>query len=355
MAAALGREAAAHRRHFFTPQHRRQHWLSAVEGPDGPDPEPELFSSISGPGAGGHGIIAYPPKFLLYSFFVLLACASWITNYQRLLVPTIWQSGEDTLCTSLGGSSLPQSARMLCIYFIWFVLVRAALFTPCVVRRVSAGVVDSSGAVNHRYIPHALLRDMPLYLFIVGSLLFVYYLMQSENCHTSKELFDVLRLYASSNCFLSPIIGFFAAWHNTILFAVATRRGVMSIDDGATSGSLAVSLSALETVQYHTDDFGDEAGKLYPSSCAICLASWEDEDLIIVTPCRHVFHKDCLKTWFRCSHTCAMCRYDLSRQTAASQHENFQAQALGRSSARLSRSREQPTVSPERLENQSQV
>lgn len=52
-----------------------------------------------------------------------------------------------------------------------------------------------------------------------------------------------------------------------------------------------------------------QEGKAYPSECAICLGSWERDDVIKATPCGHAFHKDLrdgstlevwmLATWYR--------------------------------------------------------
>jgi hypothetical protein len=45
------------------------------------------------------------------------------------------------------------------------------------------------------------------------------------------------------------------------------------------------------------------------SSCPVCLALFEDEELIRELKCNHFFHKDCIDTWL-CNHvnTCPMCR-----------------------------------------------
>lgn len=67
----------------------------------------------------------------------------------------------------------------------------------------------------------------------------------------------------------------------------------------------------LETVAYDEGVFGDVEGARYPTECSICLESWEMSDSIKVTPCRHVFHEDCLRHWLRKARTCAVCRRDL--------------------------------------------
>lgn len=75
-----------------------------------------------------------------------------------------------------------------------------------------------------------------------------------------------------------------------------------------------------------TDDHGDkndeDRRQLVPASCAICLASYEVGDLVTYSPssCSHVFHRDCIQTWFDrpknyintedevCLYNCPSCR-----------------------------------------------
>lgn len=56
--------------------------------------------------------------------------------------------------------------------------------------------------------------------------------------------------------------------------------------------------------------------------CAICLVEWDSEDDVRTTPCHHVYHEQCLRTWLTrqmCSigkQTCAVCRSDLRAAVA---------------------------------------
>lgn len=50
----------------------------------------------------------------------------------------------------------------------------------------------------------------------------------------------------------------------------------------------------------------------YGSDCPICLDSFKINDEIVITPCNHLFHKQCLKTWLynlsEPKHNCPYCR-----------------------------------------------
>lgn len=42
--------------------------------------------------------------------------------------------------------------------------------------------------------------------------------------------------------------------------------------------------------------------------CAICLEHYDEEDDIVVLPCHHYYHKDCLEEWIAHNGSCPMCR-----------------------------------------------
>ena len=43
--------------------------------------------------------------------------------------------------------------------------------------------------------------------------------------------------------------------------------------------------------------------------CSICRADFED-GVIQITECNHVFHEECLQTWFQRSNQCPLCRHE---------------------------------------------
>ncbi|GAV80914.1 zf-RING_2 domain-containing protein, partial [Cephalotus follicularis] len=56
-------------------------------------------------------------------------------------------------------------------------------------------------------------------------------------------------------------------------------------------------------------NFGREK---YGLECAICLAEFNDEDLLrLLTVCYHVFHQECIDLWLQSHKTCPVCRGNL--------------------------------------------
>lgn len=49
----------------------------------------------------------------------------------------------------------------------------------------------------------------------------------------------------------------------------------------------------------------DEDGKI----CAVCLDDFEAREVVMVTPCNHMFHKDCIIPWVKSQGQCPVCRY----------------------------------------------
>ena len=49
------------------------------------------------------------------------------------------------------------------------------------------------------------------------------------------------------------------------------------------------------------------------TECAICLEEFKRNDIIKeFYKCKHIFHKDCLKSWLKRSNCCPLCKHDLT-------------------------------------------
>ncbi|KAI3818920.1 hypothetical protein L1987_12741 [Smallanthus sonchifolius] len=43
--------------------------------------------------------------------------------------------------------------------------------------------------------------------------------------------------------------------------------------------------------------------------CVICLEDFEAREVVMVTPCKHMFHEDCILPWVKSSGKCPVCRF----------------------------------------------
>ncbi|XP_073280664.1 uncharacterized protein [Primulina huaijiensis] len=95
-------------------------------------------------------------------------------------------------------------------------------------------------------------------------------------------------------------------------FAVDTAKSIL-----ASSGHHVLDLHIpFEIIHEHifeennaTDD-GISSCDVY-GSCAICLEDFYMGCEGLCMSCSHVFHGDCIKTWFRTSRCCPLCRFEL--------------------------------------------
>lgn len=219
-------------------------------------------------------------------------------------------------------SQLAYNAKVLLLYFLWFAVTRLALFIPCILARVAAIQTRTHGFCR-TYCVHLLIRDGPLYIFVVGSLLFWFNFARVPNCgDVNSPLFEVLRIFSSFACGLSLLCIMVVYWHNKLITLALDATYGLEPNRGAPPETL----QQLETVFFDPDMFGDEDGKTYPAECSICLGSWEMADVIKVTPCSHAFHEECIGSWLKNARTCAICRMDL---TCQADNPQLSAQTIG--------------------------
>lgn len=43
--------------------------------------------------------------------------------------------------------------------------------------------------------------------------------------------------------------------------------------------------------------------------CVICMNQYVAGDNVTIIPCTHIFHKDCITTWFKSNNTCPICKH----------------------------------------------
>ncbi|XP_059665026.1 uncharacterized protein LOC132311219 [Cornus florida] len=58
----------------------------------------------------------------------------------------------------------------------------------------------------------------------------------------------------------------------------------------------------------------DDDGK----ACAVCLEDLESQQMVMTTPCGHMFHEDCIVPWIKSHGQCPVCRFALCEQVRQS-------------------------------------
>ena len=104
---------------------------------------------------------------------------------------------------------------------------------------------------------------------------------------------------------------------------LTSRRGVMGgrrtrIGNGRISGMVGEAMpnhlsnpSPDGTIDRLTVILPEEIPDSYQKECAICLMEYKEGEVILQTPCQHIFHKRCCNEWFQLSRTCPVCREDV--------------------------------------------
>ena len=64
-------------------------------------------------------------------------------------------------------------------------------------------------------------------------------------------------------------------------------------------------MEILLLVKIQLKNFGVE------NSCAVCKDEFEIGQELLLMPCKHYFHNDCLLPWLNERNSCPVCRYEL--------------------------------------------
>ncbi|CAI9757209.1 unnamed protein product [Fraxinus pennsylvanica] len=68
-------------------------------------------------------------------------------------------------------------------------------------------------------------------------------------------------------------------------------------------------------------NFQDEDGK----RCSICLDDFDSKQFVMLTPCNHMFHEDCIVPWVKSQGKCPVCRFVISERNASSENNSRRA------------------------------
>ncbi|EXC17828.1 E3 ubiquitin-protein ligase RING1-like protein [Morus notabilis] len=91
------------------------------------------------------------------------------------------------------------------------------------------------------------------------------------------------------------------------------REIELSLRSAAFNGSKPAAKSAVKALERFIYDgvSDDDESKL---GCAVCMEEVVTGSLMIRMPCSHMFHQNCILKWLKKTHTCPICRFDLSKK-----------------------------------------
>ncbi|KAG0485736.1 hypothetical protein HPP92_009589 [Vanilla planifolia] len=63
--------------------------------------------------------------------------------------------------------------------------------------------------------------------------------------------------------------------------------------------------------------------------CTICLEAFVPREQVLVTPCNHMFHRDCLIPWVKSNGKCPVCRFELCERKGIARFANDSSSSSG--------------------------
>lgn len=119
---------------------------------------------------------------------------------------------------------------------------------------------------------------------------------------------ELLRIQNDRQQFLSRWIEFEMESGNSV---DPRTRGLLT---GDVNAKLLLKTKKYECTSVSDDPLSNSVDKAENAeSCSICLGPFENGDCVGDIPCKHVFHKTCLKDWLRRKNSCPLCQGNIGR------------------------------------------
>lgn len=134
------------------------------------------------------------------------------------------------------------------------------------------------------------------------------FIHKCETCQdTNPHLFSWVDFWIWQGLFL--LLGLYLLGVCCVIAVIALLRGGYLVNRAADPEVL----QQMETVDpEYVETWDGEYGRP-PRECAICYENFCKTKVIKRTPCRHVFHEECLGKWLSAQRTCPLCRVDLQK------------------------------------------
>ena len=80
-------------------------------------------------------------------------------------------------------------------------------------------------------------------------------------------------------------------------------------------------IKELDEFQYKNKDKFDDT--LIENECSICLCKYKNTDILKLLPCKHPFHKKCIKKWLSNEehNKCPLCNFDIKSEIQKKKEE----------------------------------
>ncbi|KAI8986473.1 hypothetical protein BDB01DRAFT_896077 [Pilobolus umbonatus] len=89
--------------------------------------------------------------------------------------------------------------------------------------------------------------------------------------------------------------------------------------------------------------------------CAVCKDTFVPEETVIILPCDHIFHDDCIKPWLKLNGTCPVCRHSVipEHENKSNEGDNHATSSSQDTSANSNRDTQNTNEQPHDINNSS--
>ena len=216
------------------------------------------------------------------------------------------------------------------IFYIVMALIRWNDMTPCFRREA---LVNSIYCIYLRFAD----PSQPFFILDMAQTLAVFWVVERVNYRNSKDDLQCLYIGDSLFYYATHLIFELLLWLYTISVSCISLLLVGLLAFGILEaywyrpqrrrrqGLSESEFNALDRIRFSLED-GQQSSDL--STCSICVRDFKEQELLIKLPnCVHIFHEECIREWFRFHSTCPNCRTDTKQPPAAGQ-EQFNDNAI---------------------------
>ena len=93
------------------------------------------------------------------------------------------------------------------------------------------------------------------------------------------------------------------------LFEDFTYEDLSTLGDSV--GTVKVGLSQETLGRMRTVKYSSTSGEVAEEKCTICQVEFEEGEDVLLLPCKHVFHGECIAPWLEENKCCPVCKHEL--------------------------------------------